>query len=252
LAFALLLCIAPAAFAFDFPPLTGRVVDQAGVMTAESRDDIEAKSKELEDKSGIQLVVATVMSLQGSDIETYANQLFRSWKLGEAKKNNGVLLLVAPNEHKVRIEVGYGLEGTLTDALSSVIISSAIIPRFKTNDFSGGIQRGVDGIIGVLHGDSAERQPKMALRVDDIRAGDLGALFMFLFIVTLLVVAVWNNVRSGHYVVRHGRRVFVPAGHSSSSSSWSSSDSSSSSSSYDSDFSGGGGSSGGGGASGSW
>lgn len=220
-------------------------------MTTESRDDIEAKSKELEDKSGIQLVVATVMSLQGSDIETYANQLFRSWKLGEAKKNNGVLLLVAPNEHKVRIEVGYGLEGTLTDALSAVIISSAIIPRFKANDFSGGIQRGVDGIIGVLNGDSAEWQPKMALRVDDIRAGDVAALLMFLFIATLLVVAVWQNFRSGHYVVRHGRRVFVPAGHTSSSSSWSSSDLSSSSSS-DSDFSGGGGSSGGGGASGSW
>ena len=94
-------------------------------------------------------------SLQGSDIETYANQLFRSWKLGDAKKNNGVLLLVAPAEHKVRIEVGYGLEGTLTDALSSVIISSAIVPRFKSNDFSGGIERGVDGIVSVLSGDTA-------------------------------------------------------------------------------------------------
>jgi uncharacterized membrane protein YgcG len=82
------------------------------------------------------VVVATVKSLEGSDIETYANQLFRNWRLGEAKKNNGVLLLVAPNEHKVRIEVGYGLEGTLTDALSSVIISSAMVPRFKANDFS--------------------------------------------------------------------------------------------------------------------
>ena len=86
-------------------------------------------------------------SLQGSDIETYANELFRTWKLGQAQKNNGVLLLVAPNEHKVRIEVGYGLEGTLTDAVSSVIISTAIVPRFKTGDFSGGIEHGVDGII---------------------------------------------------------------------------------------------------------
>ena len=139
LAGALSLCLASIAFALDFPALTGRVVDQAGVMTVESRSDVEAKAKALDDKSGIQLVVATVKSLQGNDIETYANQLFRFWKLGEAKKNNGVLLLVAPAEHKVRIEVGYGLEGTLTDALSSVIISSAIIPRFKTNDFSGGI-----------------------------------------------------------------------------------------------------------------
>jgi uncharacterized protein len=105
-------------WAFDFPSLTGRVVDQAGVIPASTRDVLETKLRELEDKSGIQLVVATVNSLQGSDIETFANQLFRAWKLGEAKKNNGVLLLIAPGERKVRIEVGYGLEGTLTDALS--------------------------------------------------------------------------------------------------------------------------------------
>jgi uncharacterized protein len=99
------------AFALDYPPLTGRVVDQANVITAQSRGALEEKLKDLEDKSGIQLVVATVKSLQGSDVETYANGLFRFWKLGQAQKNNGVLLLVAPAEHKVRIEVGYGLEG---------------------------------------------------------------------------------------------------------------------------------------------
>ena len=160
------------AFAFDFPVLSGRVVDQAGVMTAEAKSDVEAKSKALEDKSGIQLVVATVKSLQGSDIESYANQLFRFWKLGEAQKNNGVLLLVAPTEHKVRIEVGYGLEGTLTDALSSVIISSAIVPRFKTGDYSGGFERGVDGIISVLSGDSAEWQRKT--KVKGLQSGMAG------------------------------------------------------------------------------
>jgi uncharacterized membrane protein YgcG len=134
------------AYAFDFPPLTGRIVDQAGVISATARGEIETKLKDLEDKSGIQLVVATVKSLQGGDIETYANELFRTWKLGEAKKNNGVLLLVAPADHKVRIEVGYGLEGTLTDALAQVIIASAMVPRFKANDYSGGIERGIDGI----------------------------------------------------------------------------------------------------------
>ena len=95
-----------AAFALDFPPLTGRVVDQANVLSPVVRSDIAAQSKELEDKSGVQLVVATVPSLQGSDIETNANRLFRAWQLGQAQKNNGVLLLVAPNERKVRIEVG--------------------------------------------------------------------------------------------------------------------------------------------------
>ncbi len=255
LAIAVASCLASPASALDFPALSGRVVDQARVITAESRSEIEAKSKDLEEKSGIQLAVATVVPLQGSDIETYANELFRYWKLGEAKKNNGVLFLIAPAEHKVRIEVGYGLEGTLTDALSSVIISSVVVPRFKTNDFSGGIEGGVDGIVSVLNGDAADWQPKVRLRADDIRGSDLAALFMFIFIVTLLVVAVWQRARSGHDVIRHRRRVWVQSRSSSSassSSSRSSGGSSSSSGSSDSGFSGGGGSSGGGGASGSW
>ena len=214
----LILSLWPAlALALDFPALSGRVVDQAGVMTAASKSDVEAKSKALEDKSGIQLVVATVKSLQGSDIETYANQLFRFWKLGEAKKNNGVLLLVAPAEHKVRIEVGYGLEGTLTDALSSVIISSAIVPRFKSNDFSGGIERGVDGIISVLSGDSADWQPKVNVRSEDASA-DFDKLFPILFF-AIIIFIIW-------YLIRHaggppsggaGRRggsppIFIPYG----------------------------------------
>ena len=180
--------------AFNFPALTGRVVDQAGVMNATSRANIDVKSKELEDKSGTQLVVATVKSLQGSDIETYANQLFRFWKLGEAKKNNGVLLLIAPAEHKVRIEVGYGLEGTLTDALSSVIISTAIVPRLKTGDFSGGIERGVDGIISMLSGDSAEWQRKVNVRTDE-SSTDFDKLFPLLFFAVLFLV-MW-------YLIRH-------------------------------------------------
>src|ERR1700749_2138878 len=143
---------------------------------AESRSDFETKLKDLEDKSGIQLVVATVKSLEGSDIETYANELFRFWKLGQAQKNNGVLLVVAPNEHKVRIEVGYCLEGTLPDALSSVIISSAIVPRFKAGDFSGGIERGVDGIVNVLSGDSAGWQAKVGVKREDASA-DVDNLF---------------------------------------------------------------------------
>jgi uncharacterized protein len=101
----LLLLVAEFAWAFDLPALSGRVVDQANVIPATQREALESKLKDLEDKSGIQLVVATVKSLQGGDIETFANGLFRTWKLGEAKNNNGVLLLVAPSEHKVRVEV---------------------------------------------------------------------------------------------------------------------------------------------------
>jgi uncharacterized protein len=243
------LCCATLAWAFDFPALSGRVVDQAGVMTAESRSDVDAKSKALEDKSGIQLVVATVKSLQGSDIETYANQLFRFWKLGEAKKNNGVLLLVAPTEHKVRIEVGYGLEGTLTDALSSVIISSAIVPRFKINDFSGGIERGVDGIISVLSGDSAEWQRKVNVRSEASSGFDqLLPLIFFVVIFLVIFYLVWHaNGPGGPGSRRYGGPIFIPGG------SWGSGGGGGFGGGFDGGgFSGGGGSSGGGGASGSW
>jgi uncharacterized protein len=209
----LLLCIPKLGLAFNFPPLTGRAVDQAGIMNTQSRSELEGKLQNLENKSGIQLVVATVKSLEGSDIETYANQLFRNWKLGEAKKNSGVLLLVAPNEHKVRIEVGYGLEGTLTDALSSVIISSAIVPRFKANDFSGGIERGVDGIINVLSGDTADWQPKPSVRAED-PAPLSNEIFTVLFVIIAIFV-MWSLIRSargtpsGRYT-RGGPIIFLP------------------------------------------
>jgi len=252
---AFLLCLTTLAYAYDFPPLTGRVVDQANVMTPQSRGDVEAKAKALEDKSSIQLVVATVKSLQGGDIETYANELFRFWKLGQAQKNNGVLLLVAPAEHKVRIEVGYGLEGTLTDALSSVIISSAMVPRFKTNDYSGGIERGVDGIIGVLSGDTAEWQPKRAVRTDNpsrVFSGLFPILIFFLVIFIIRYLIGHANGPPGSGSGQTGRRgggpLFVPYGGSWSSGGGGFSDGGG----FGGGFSGGGGSSGGGGASGGW
>jgi uncharacterized protein len=252
------------ALALDFPALSGRVVDQAGVLTEMDRIELAARSKDLEERSGIQLVVATVPSLQGSDIETYANQLFRAWKLGQADKNNGVLLLVAPAERKVRIEVGYGLEGTLTDALASTIISGAVVPRFKSGDLPGGIEGGVNGIIAVLSGDSSQWQPQPVAYTTQPRwFGEyviMAIVLSFTLVVfVLFIVGLIKNILHppprGHYVKRGKRWVYVaPRGASANSSSWSGSDSSSSSSSSSSSggFSGGGGSSGGGGASGSW
>ena len=250
---ALVLCLASLAFALDFPPQTGRVVDQANIMTAQSRTDLEAKLKGLEDKSSIQLVVATVKSLQGSDVETYANGLFRSWKLGEAKKNNGVLLLIAPVEHKVRIEVGYGLEGTLTDALSSVIISSAIVPRFKIGDFSGGIERGVDGIVSVLSGDTAGWQPKVHVRSDDdssVINDLLVPLFpMLIFFLIWYLIGSATGAGSRRAVRQGGRTIIIPYGGRTWGSGWGGGIGGGG---FGGGFSGGGGSSGGGGASGSW
>jgi len=250
---ALALCLASLALALDFPPLTGRVVDQANILTAQSRTDLETKLKELEDKSSIQLVVATVKSLQGSDVETYANELFRFWKLGEAKKNNGALLLIAPAEHKVRVEAGYGLEGTLTDALSSVIISSAIVPRFKAGDFSGGIERGVDGIVSVLSGDTADWQPKVRVRSDDASSviNDLLVpLFpMLIFFVIWYLMGSATGSGSRRVMRQGGRAIIIPYGGPSWGSGWGGGIGGGGSGGG---FSGGGGSSGGGGASGSW
>ena len=251
---ALSLCFTSLALALDFPPLTGRVVDQANIMTAQSRTDLEGKLKELEDKSSIQLVVATVKSLQGTDVETYANELFRYWKLGEAKKNNGALLLIAPAEHKVRIEVGYGLEGTLTDALSSVIISSAIIPRFKTGDFSGGIERGVDGIVSVLSGDTADWQPKVHVRSDDDASSVISELLvpllpMLIFFVIWYLMSSATGSGSRRAIRQRGRTIFIPYGGPTWGSGWGGGIGRGG---IGGGFSGGGGSSGGGGAPGSW
>src|SRR5450631_3239866 len=187
-----LMCTIATAFTLTLPALTGRIVDQANIIPAATRSAIEQKLADLEAKSGIQLVVATVASLEGQEIEPYANELFRSWKIGEKTKNNGVLLLVAPNDRRVRIEVGYGLEGTLTDALSKVIITNAITPRFKTGDFGGGISRGVDDVITVLTTEASEWQKRPSLRLDNQQTTDpttwlLIAALIALF--TLLIVS---------------------------------------------------------------
>jgi uncharacterized protein len=156
------LAVAATASAQTFPPLSGRVVDQAGILDASTRAALTARLAALEARNSDQLVVATVASLQGQAIESYANGLFRAWRLGQKDRNNGVLLLVAPNERKVRIEVGYGLEGTLTDAVAKLIIEQSIVPRFRANDFAGGIVQATDDIVQVLTGDAAKWQQRAA------------------------------------------------------------------------------------------
>jgi uncharacterized protein len=147
------LCLAfalPAFAAPKFPALSGRVVDEANILSPQVEQDLATKLKTLEDSTGRQLVVATVPTLQGYEIEDYGYQLGRTWKLGEKDKDTGAILLVAPTEKKVRIEVGYGLEPVLTDALSSVIIQSAILPKFKAGDLQGGVVAGADEIVTQL------------------------------------------------------------------------------------------------------
>jgi uncharacterized protein len=160
--FAFFCLIVPATAAPNFPALTGRVVDGANILSAETKSDLTDKLAALEQKTSRQLVVVTVPSLQGYEISDYGYQLGRAWGLGQKTLNNGILLIVAPAEHKVRIEVGYGLEPIVTDALSSVIIQTQVLPKFRSGDFNGGVEAGVNALIQQLSLDTSDAEKRAA------------------------------------------------------------------------------------------
>lgn len=137
----------------QFPALTGRVVDTANILSEQTRQTLVEQFAAHEAATTNQIVVATVADLQGYAIADFANRLGRHWQLGQADKDNGVLLLVAPADRKVRIEVGYGLEGALTDAQSKIIISREILPAFRSGDYDAGILRGSNAIIAAITGE---------------------------------------------------------------------------------------------------
>lgn len=163
------------------PQLTGRVVDSAGIIDAATEEDLTAKLEAFEKKSSDQIVVATVPNLGGETIEPYANRMFRAWGLGQAGENNGILLLVALEDRKVRIEVGYGLEGTLTDLHSKLIIENTMVPAFRAGDYSGGISRAVDDIIMVLEGNGAELEARAERNRQSDRAIDIDTWIVIIF-----------------------------------------------------------------------
>jgi uncharacterized protein len=245
----LCLACACAAQTLSFPALTGRVVDEAGVLDAATLTALTGSLAELEQKTTDQLVVVTLKSLQGTSIEDYGYQLGRRWQIGQKDKNNGVLLIVVPSERKVRIEVGYGLEGALTDAVTKLIIESSILPRFKVADYPGGIKRGVEDIVQVLGGDAQgfqDRAAQQQLAPDHPQPLPKGVIWL----------AIAAALLAGGLLIRCSIRgsamcqtilqllvVVLTSGGRSSSSGGSSGGGS---------FSGGGGSFGGGGASGSW
>jgi uncharacterized protein len=244
-----------AAHALTFPQLTGRVVDEAGVLDQPTRIALEQKLADFEAKTTGQFVVVTLKSLQGTSIEDYGYQLGRHWGIGDKEKNSGTLLIVAPNERKVRIEVGYGLEGQLTDAVSKLIIENSIIPRFRAGDVAGGINRGVDDIIQALTIDPEEWKARARQRPDaQPPAMDIIVWVLFLIVLFMIMRSVarqgGQDPRTMRGRARRGGPVFMPVpipwgtGSGSSDSSWSGSSGGG--------FSGGGGSFGGGGASGSW
>jgi uncharacterized protein len=141
----------PAA-ALDVPPLTGRIVDAAHLLPADLAVSLSAELAAHEARTGNQVALLTLPSLQGEPLEEFSHRVATTWKLGQKGTDNGVLVLVVPGDRKVRIEVGYGLEGTLTDAKSSRIIREEMAPRFRDGDFAGGIAAGLRAVLGTIEG----------------------------------------------------------------------------------------------------
>ena len=136
----------------DIPYLTGRVNDNASIMSEATRNSLSEKLKDHEARTTNQVVILTVPSLEGESIEDYAYKVFNEWKLGQEDKDNGILIVVVPDERRMRIEVGYGLEGTLPDILAGRIIQNIMAPRFRDGDYDTGITEGVSAVITVLEG----------------------------------------------------------------------------------------------------
>ncbi|ROR94934.1 uncharacterized protein EDC56_3749 [Sinobacterium caligoides] len=187
-----LLCLSALTLAApNFPALTGRVVDQANMLSTSTEQQLSAELADNEAKTTNQLVVVTVNDLQGNSIEEYAYQLGREWGIGQKEHDNGALLLIAKSERKIRIEVGYGLEGTLTDAASFKIIHRIITPAFKRAAFEQGIVSGTEAMIAAAGGEYA------ALDTPDEEDRNLLPFFIMIVIVMVLFSSRSNRPGGG-------------------------------------------------------
>jgi uncharacterized protein len=230
--FVLIFCATLAVAAPKFPALTGRVVDDAHILSASAIQSLGQMLEEYERGTSNQVVVATIPSLQGTSIEDYGYQLGRAWQVGQKDKNNGVLLIIAPKERKVRIEVGYGLEPLLTDAASSTIVNDIILPAFRSGNMEQGIIDGTQAILSVLGGKGIP-----AVQQADGQLSGLDMLLLLIFGVLFFGFAIRHPFIAALLLSSHSSRF---------------GSSRLGGSGWGGGFSGGGGSFGGGGASGSW
>lgn len=181
--------------ALEFPALTGRIVDNANLISLEDKGQLEAELAAIEEKSTDQVAILTTPSLGGTSIEDYGYQLGRTWGIGQKGKDNGVILIVAPNDRKVRIEVGRGLEPVMTDLMSKIIIENAILPKFRQGDFSGGIRDGIRDIRDVLMGDAEAVKERARGRA----GGEVDWLTVALILLWLAIFAyvMWAQIKHG-------------------------------------------------------
>ncbi|HEY0327160.1 MAG TPA: TPM domain-containing protein, partial [Allosphingosinicella sp.] len=194
---ALAALVALPAAAQNFPALSGRVVDQANLLSPQQEAELTQRLDALERQNSRQLVVATVPDLQGYDIVDYGYQLGRHWRIGQGEANNGIILLVAPTEKKVRIEVGYGLEAIVTDALAWQIVRDTILPRFRAGDMPGGIVAGADSLIQQLQAppEAAEQRAMEAAaarrqaQASDGGGGSVWPMIIAIFVIFFVVLS---------------------------------------------------------------
>src|SRR6266478_2182496 len=287
---ALGMCWAVAAAAdVAVPPLSGRVVDTTGTLPSDQIAALTQTLKNLEMRKGSQVAVLIVPTTQPETIEQYSIRVADAWKIGRKKIDDGALLVIAKNDHKLRIEVGYGVEGSLTDVTSRRIIDEVIVPRFKAGDFTGGIAAGLTRMIGIIDGEPLPAPRPEASHGSDVDLNALSSFAVFSMFAGLFVggflrmlfgsllgsvvaggvvaVIAWFSFGSLIASAALGGFAFLivliagafemagpsrRGGYGDSSSSWGGGGGWSSGSSSSSDSGGGGGSFGGGGASGSW
>ena len=204
----LLLLVPLTAQAQSFPALSGRVVDAANIIPPDQEAALDAKLKVLEDTTDRQLVVATIPSLEGYPIDDYGYRLGRAWGIGQKETDNGAVLIVAPGDRKVRVEVGYGLEPILTDAWSSVLINTVIVPQFKAGNYPGGIAAGVDALIGQLQlppEEAAKRAAQAAKTASNPRSSvSMGDIIFWLVIFFFFILPMLRSMFGGKRGRRHG------------------------------------------------
>lgn len=173
-----ILLMTASVWALDVPPLTGRVVDLAHVLPADVAGSLARDLEAHETKTSNQVVVLILPTLEGEPLESFSHRVGTTWKLGQKGAENGVLLLVALRERKIRIEVGYGLEGTLTDLRSAHIIRQEMVPRFRAGDLPGGIVAGVQAILGTIDGTYQAEE----VLADRVRSGQEPTGFQYVII----------------------------------------------------------------------
>lgn len=234
LLFLLVLLIAALLFPVDFPKLKGRVNDYANILTDSQEKNIEILLNDLEKKSTSQLVLLTIPSLEGETIEDYSIRLTeqKDWKIGQKGLDNGVILIISMKEKKLRIEVGYGLEGALTDLKCSYIIRKIIVPKFKKGDYFEGVLRGVSTISGIISKEYDISPKDLSRFKNRNKSSNFGNIIFFIFVLIFFILPLFSKRKGGR-----GSSIFWGGG---------------SSGGGFGGFSGGGGSFGGGGASGGW